>query len=221
MNTISNLYQTTITASNYNIDINDTNIPVTIKLTDFNGNPVKQKYISSITISNGVFSDDSTLTNGTTNNNGEVSLTFTPTDWGIVTISANNQKIQFHVDGWQKFTPAISTAHSYSQYTSVTFYKKKNLCVVYAYIDVTANMDNTNNDIMWYVCTVPSECRPSSRIFSSQYTHVTTTNGIARGYLTIREGDDETIMSNFDIVLLKTSTYKQPEVRERFTYIIE
>lgn len=110
-----NLYQTKITASDYNPSIDDS-ITVTVTLLDFNGNAVTGTN-ATITVNQGYFtkytrnSTDTAISgtstksyNGTTGNNGSFTMTYKCSEWGLATFSANNIKTQINTKGNRTLT---------------------------------------------------------------------------------------------------------------------
>lgn len=106
---------TNITASNYNPKI-DSTVTVTVTVTDVYGDPVANKYVTTTCnigkftkLNNQTISDTQSVT-AQTDSNGEISLTYTCSEWGLVTFSANNTSTQVRVLGWK-------TIQSVSNYT--------------------------------------------------------------------------------------------------------
>ena len=95
---ITDLYQTKITCSTYNANIDSTNTVITVKLIDFNGNAVTNKSVT-LTCDKGYFNKkNSTSISGTTtksitlttNSSGEITGTWTASEWGLCTFSTKN-----------------------------------------------------------------------------------------------------------------------------------
>lgn len=106
---ISDLYQTKISCSTYNANIDSTDTVVTVKLIDFNGAAVTNKSVT-LTCDKGYFNKNgSTSISGTTtksitattNSSGEITATWTASEWGLCTFSTNNSNIQIKVGGWK------------------------------------------------------------------------------------------------------------------------
>ena len=106
---IKSLYQTKITCSKYDANIDSTDTVVTVKLIDFNDAPVKNKSVT-LTVDKGYFNKNgSTPISGTTtksitastNTNGEITATYTASEWGLATFSANQSNIQVNITGWK------------------------------------------------------------------------------------------------------------------------
>ena len=98
---------TNITASNYNPQI-DSTVTVTVTVTDVYGDPVANKYVTTTCnigkftkLNNQTISDTQSVTTQT-DSNGEISLTYTCSEWGLVTFSANNYHDQINVAGWKE-----------------------------------------------------------------------------------------------------------------------
>jgi len=97
-----------IECSDYNPSI-DSNITVTITVTDVYGDAISGKTVT-VTASEGNFTqlNGSNITNassvtGTTNSSGQFTLTYACSEWGLITFSANNTNNQINVDGWRKY----------------------------------------------------------------------------------------------------------------------
>ena len=88
---ITDLYNYSISCSNYNPTI-DTEISVTVKVTNQAGNPVVGHTVS-------ILKNNSSWKSGTTGSNGEFTTTYTCSEWGLITFSANNKTLQIHVNG--------------------------------------------------------------------------------------------------------------------------
>ena len=106
---ITDLYQTKITCSTYNADIDSTNTVITVKLVDFNGAAVTNKSVT-LTCDKGYFNKNGSTTisgtttksiTATTNSSGEITATWTASEWGLCTFSANNNTVQVNVTGWK------------------------------------------------------------------------------------------------------------------------
>lgn len=106
---ISDLYKTVITCiSETKIDTG--NINVTVKLKDFNNQPVTGKKVeltvdkgrlnTVTTGSNPSVSSNGKKVNANTNSKGEITVTYTANEWGLVTFTANEDaKTQLLVKG--------------------------------------------------------------------------------------------------------------------------
>ena len=98
---------TSISCSNYNpmIDSNSTTVTVTVK--DVYGDAVSGEEVTvtctggTFTALNGSSITGTTSATGTTNSDGQFTLTYTAGNWGLITITANNTSIQLNVDGWK------------------------------------------------------------------------------------------------------------------------
>ena len=106
---ITDLYQTKITCSTYNANIDSTDTVITVKLIDFNGNAVTNKSVT-LTCDKGYFNKkNSTSISGTTtksitlttNSSGEITGTWTASEWGLCTFSTNNSNAQINVEGFK------------------------------------------------------------------------------------------------------------------------
>ena len=98
---------TNIECSDYNPSI-DGNITVTITVNDVYGDAVSGESVT-VTASEGTFTQlngsditsASTVT-GTTNSSGQFTLTYTCSEWGLITFVANNTNNQINVTGWKE-----------------------------------------------------------------------------------------------------------------------
>ena len=90
---ITDLYNYSISCSNYNPTI-DTDISVTVKVTNQAGNPVVGHTVS-------ILKNNSSWKSGTTGSNGEFTTTYTCSEWGLITFSANNTNTQINVQAIQ------------------------------------------------------------------------------------------------------------------------
>ena len=91
---ITDLYNYSISCSNYNPTI-DTDISVTVKVTNQAGNPVVGHTVS-------ILKNNSSWKSGTTGSNGEFTTTYTCSEWGIINFSANTVSSQIRVTGSKK-----------------------------------------------------------------------------------------------------------------------
>ena len=119
---ITDLYQTKITCSTYNANIDSTNTVITVKLIDFNGNAVTNKSVT-LTCDKGYFNKkNSTSISGTTtksitlttNSSGEITGTWTASEWGLCTFSTNNTNNQVKVSGWKQIVNQNNTIVKYN-----------------------------------------------------------------------------------------------------------
>ena len=91
---ITDLYNYSISCSNYNPTI-DTDISVTVKVTNQAGNPVVGHTVS-------ILKNNSSWKSGTTGSNGEFTTTYTCSEWGLITFSAKNHNtLQILVKGYK------------------------------------------------------------------------------------------------------------------------
>lgn len=116
---ISDLYQTKIeivqgdtTTPYYNVNIDSTDVTVIVSLIDFNGENVKRKNVT-LTVDKGTISSVKTgytgtiasggkSVTGTTGDDGKFKVTYTASEWGLCTFTANNSNIQLRVTGWKQ-----------------------------------------------------------------------------------------------------------------------
>ena len=115
---ITKLYNTKISCSKYNLKITDS-IIVTVKLIDFNNNPVRDEEVL-LTTDGGEFINKQKSYTGTTNSDGEVEVKYTPTDWGTYNLMCNDTNIVINVrGGWKNFPITVthkSVTSSFGQY---------------------------------------------------------------------------------------------------------
>jgi len=98
---------TNIEASDYNPTIDDY-ITVTITVNDVYGDAISDESVT-VTASEGNFTQlngsDITASDsvtGTTNSSGQFTLTYTCSEWGLITFVANNRSTQVNVTGFKK-----------------------------------------------------------------------------------------------------------------------
>ena len=99
---------TNIECSDYNPSI-DGNITVTITVTDVFGDAISNESVT-VTASEGNFTqlNGSSITaaatvTATTNISGQFTLTYTCSEWGLITFVANNTNNQINVTGWRTY----------------------------------------------------------------------------------------------------------------------
>jgi len=98
---------TNIECSDYNPSI-DGNITVTITVNDVYGDAISGENVT-VTATEGTFTqlNGSDITSassvtGTTNSSGQFTLTYTCSEWGLITFSAKNHNTQIRVSGFRK-----------------------------------------------------------------------------------------------------------------------
>lgn len=102
---IRKLYKTRITCSHYHASVSYPGaITVTVKLTDFNDEPVIGES-ATITVNEGKFSldgiDKGKSFTGRTDDNGVFSVDYYITGHGLITFECNSSMTQIHVGGWE------------------------------------------------------------------------------------------------------------------------
>ena len=148
---------TNIECSDYNPQI-DGNITVTITVTDVFGDAISNESVT-VTASAGNFTqlNGSSITaaatvTATTNISGQFTLTYTCSEWGLITFSANNTNNQINVVGWKQV---------YSN-SGLLIYKNQD--------DITKLIININmnyNSTSWAtIRSFPSEYLPQQTLFS-------------------------------------------------------
>ena len=105
---------TDISVSNYNPTIDGT-VTLTVTVKDVYGDAVSGESVL-VTASAGNFTkyNGSTITGassytGTTNSSGQFTLTYTCSEWGLITFSANNNFTQIMVKGWRQLKTFTNT----------------------------------------------------------------------------------------------------------------
>ena len=108
---------TKIVASDYNPNI-DSTITVTVTVKDVYDDPVENESvqvtcnIGKFTKLNGSTISDTQSVTGNTDSNGQFTLTYTCSEWGLATFSANNSFKQINVQGWREVTlPSSVTSY--------------------------------------------------------------------------------------------------------------
>ena len=179
---ISKLYETKLECSSYNVNIDSTDTTVTLTLVDFNGSPVTNtavtlkadkgyftKAVGKTTTTYTAASATKTI-NATTDNNGKVVATWTASEWGLCTFSANNTTIQIHSNGFREVTPTGE------QYCQVWINKTTRTIKVKGARNITVSSSNKDNFIQY----------SSGQIISNEYypeTHVYSPTSL--GYCTV------------------------------------
>lgn len=107
---ISDLYNYSISCSDYNPTI-DSEISVTVKVTNQAGNPVSGQSVS-------IAKNNVSWKNGVTGSNGEFTTTYTCSEWGLVTFSANNENIQIKVTGFKQVATTTVSGVTYTCYVN-------------------------------------------------------------------------------------------------------
>lgn len=165
---ISNLYQTKIEitqgtsgTSYYNVGINATDVTVTVTLVDFNNVAVTGKSVT-LTVDKGYFTkcvgtSTKTITGnttksvtGTTDSNGKITATYTASEWGLCTFSANNNNIKIYAGGWKEIT-SISYNNT-SKVSSIILYVNEEIRMVELYISF--NAQQYTKGTVYDMCTI-------------------------------------------------------------------
>lgn len=148
---------TKIVASDYNPNI-DSTITVTVTVKDVYDDPVENESvqvtcnIGKFTKLNGSTISDTQSVTGTTDSNGQFTLTYTCSEWGLATFSANNTNIQINVGGWKQV---------YSN-SGLLIYKNQD-DITKLIITVNTNYNSTS----WAtIRSFPSEYLPQQNLFS-------------------------------------------------------
>lgn len=96
------LYKTDVHSSRYNFKIDQTS-NVRVRMTDYNNQPVIGKTVT-VTANIGQFENGELEYTGTTDENGEFTVTYTATQWGIINFRANEASFTCIVNGFRKTT---------------------------------------------------------------------------------------------------------------------
>ena len=144
---ITDLYNYSISCSNYNPTI-DTDISVTVKVTNQAGNPVVGHTVS-------ILKNNSSWKSGTTGSNGEFTTTYTCSEWGLTTFSANNNSTQIKVQGFRTLSLTNGTLY---------YDNEKVMCEI-AYHPTSTWTASTWTDI-GPLATIPSELRPKQNAYT-------------------------------------------------------
>ena len=116
---INELYKTEITCTPLVVGEVKT---VTIRLLDFNNNPLKSKQVT-VYCDKGYFtSNNQQSVTSTTDATGKLDLNYTSNDGGIVTFKANNTSFSSIISGWKEVTPNIAHASGYTGTYTVKLY---------------------------------------------------------------------------------------------------
>jgi len=110
---------TSISCSTYNPMIDSASTTVTVMVKDVYGDAVSGEDVT-VTCSAGTFTalngssiTGTTSVTGTTNSNGQFTLTYTAGSWGLITIAANNTTVQLNVDGWRYIAGSASSTYAF------------------------------------------------------------------------------------------------------------
>lgn len=151
-----------IECSDYNPSIDD-NITVTITVTDVYGNVMSNESVT-VTASEGNFtqlngSDISIASSvtGTTNSNGQFTLTYSCSEWGLITFSVNTKQLQIFITGF-KFIQSNITYNLYvdeSQRLAQIRVNRSNVTI------------GTGDGFNYSDFKIPSQYRPKSNSFVS------------------------------------------------------
>ena len=153
---------TNIEASDYNPTIDDY-ITVTITVNDVYGDSVEGENVT-VTASEGTFTqlNGSSITaaatvTGTTNSSGQFTLTYTCSEWGLITFSANNTNIQANVTGFK----------SQNMWHGTLYYDNEKVEYVLDYhSSVIWQISNARTDSGAFDV-VPSNLRPKQNVYST------------------------------------------------------
>lgn len=145
---------TKIVASDYNPNI-DSTITVTVTVKDVYDGPVADEsvqvtcQIGKFTELNGGTISDTQSVTALTDSNGEISLTYSCSEWGIVNFSANNTSTQVNVQGWRQITSGTGQLWVNDETKTAVFSFSRNGAI-------TSEISYAN--------AIPSPYRPSSHV---------------------------------------------------------
>ena len=174
---------TSVECSDYNPSIDD-DITVTITVTDVYGDAISGETVT-VTASEGTFTElnGSTITaaasvTGTTNSSGQFTLTYSCTEWGLITFSANNKTTQVKVGGYKTTTP-------HNNYTIYEFEDRVGLKInIPSNITFKTTWSLINNQV------IPFRLRPRYPVTSPNYDGGSSTNNTAIG---VRPGSGDAV----------------------------
>ena len=173
---------TNIEASDYNPSI-EGNITVTITVNDVYGDAISGESVT-VVASEGTFTQlngsDITASDsvtGTTNSSGQFTLTYTCSEWGLITFTANNKTTQVKVGGYKTTAP-----HQY--YTIYEYEDKVGLRIgINTNITFKTTWSLVNNQV------IPFRLRPRYPVMSPNYDSGSSTNNTAIGVRPANSGD--------------------------------
>ena len=173
---------TNIECSDYNPSI-EGNITVTITVNDVYGDAVSGESVT-VTVSDGTFTQlngsDITASDsvtGTTNSSGQFTLTYTCSEWGLITFTANNKTTQVKVGGYKTTTP-------HTNYTIYEFEDKVGLKInVGSNITFKTTWSLVNNQV------IPFRLRPRYPVTEVNYESGSSTNNTAIGVRQANSGE--------------------------------
>ena len=151
---------TKIVASDYNPNI-DSTITVTVTVKDVYDDPVENESvqvtcnIGKFTKLNGSTISDTQSVTGNTDSNGQFTLTYTCSEWGLATFSANTKQLQIFITGF-KFIQSNITYNLYvdeSQRLAQIRVNRSNVTI------------GTGDGFNYSDFTIPSQYRPKSNSF--------------------------------------------------------
>ena len=109
---------TQLDVSNCNPTI-DSDITVTVTLEDVYEDPVASESITitatagTFTTVNGTSITAAATATGTTDSNGQVTLTYNCSEWGLITFTSGNVSTQVLVDGWRYIVGSASSNYAF------------------------------------------------------------------------------------------------------------
>lgn len=145
---------TKIVASDYNPNI-DSTITVTVTVKDVYDDPVENESvqvtcnIGKFTKLNGSTISDTQSVTGNTDSNGQFTLTYSCTEWGLATFSAKNASKQVHVTGWREITAGTGQLWVNDETKTAVFYFTRTGAI-------TSEISYSN--------AIPSDYRPYSNV---------------------------------------------------------
>ena len=191
---------TNIECSDYNPSI-EGNITVTITVTDVYDDEITGETVT-VTASEGTFTQlngsDITASDsvtGTTNSSGQFTLTYTCSEWGLITFTANNKTTQVKVGGYKTTTP-------HTNYTIYEFEDKVGLRInIDSNITFKTTWSLINNQV------IPWSLRPRYPVTCPNYDSGSSTNNTAIGARPANSGDAVEIIGKSMGSQVSTTSY--------------
>ena len=168
---ISDLYNYSISCSDYNPTI-DSEISVTVKVTNQAGNPVSGQSVS-------IAKNNVSWKNGVTGSNGEFTTTYTCSEWGLVTFSANNSFKQITIQGWRE----VTLPSSVTSYCNLYVNEALRICD-FKYYRTDYNFTTTSS-ITLHTNLIPQVYRPIVNVISASFNELITAGIITDGSLSV------------------------------------
>ena len=163
---ISDLYKTEIYCNKYDVNIDDTDVSVVVRLTDFNGYPVTGKEVklevnkgkmTAVTLgSSGSITSNGKRITAKTNNNGEIAVSYTANEFGMCTFTANGNNVQLYVSGYRTVDLSAKSGTCYT----FTGYVHYNPILKVANLRLIAHVKVTTANTTVVITEIPDGYRP-------------------------------------------------------------